>query len=135
MQLLDRIACRDQVLRGIAQLPASDNAGKQTEFQKHFNMMVQLNFEVRIHHPSDYLKFFVTSQFTGRYLELAATIISDTFMCPCCLVHSPLTIAEGCAMMAAGMLGAPGIVRPQTTRAISLIRDMKLFYEQSMKHK
>jgi cyclin C len=135
MQLLDRVSCREQVLRGIAQSLAPDNTPKPSEFQKHFNMIVQLNFEVHVHHPSDYLKFFITSQFTGRYVELAETIISDTFMCPCCLVHSPATIAEGSAMMAAGMLGSPGIVRPKTARAISLIRDMKFFYEQSMKRK
>jgi cyclin C len=135
MQLLDRLSCREPVLRGIAQCIPSETAPKASEFQKHFNLIVQLNFEMRIHHPADYLKYFITSQFTGRYMELATTIISDTFMSPCCLVHSPATIAEGCAIMAAGMLGVPEFVRPKTARAISLIRDMRFFYEQSMKRK
>jgi cyclin C len=134
-QLLDRPSCRDQVARGLVHLPASDGPGKQTEFKKHFHLILALEFEIRIHHPSEYLKYYITSQFTPRHLELAETIIADSFLCPCCLVHQPQRIAEGAAMMAAGMMGAPGIVRPKSVRAISFIRDMRCFYEQSLKRK
>jgi cyclin C len=132
--LLDRPSCRDILSRS---LPPSgpEPPAKLTEFKKHFHLVDALDFEIRIHHPSEYLKYYITTQFNQRQLEIAEAIISDSFLCPCCLVHQPHRIAEGAAMMAAGMTGQPGVVRPKSVKAISFIRDMKCFYEQGLSQK
>jgi hypothetical protein len=135
IQLLDRIACRTQVNRGLNQLPSSDGPPKQGVFKKHFEMLVALDFEIGIPHPSDYLEYYITMAFTGKYIEQAETIIADSFLCPVCLVHTPPTIAEGAAIMAAAMLGAPSIVQPKTVNALAFIQEMKTFYLQSLRHK
>jgi hypothetical protein len=90
---------------------------------------------MKIDHPSEYVKFYITSQFTQKHFELAEMIISDSFLCPACLVHQPQRIAEGAAIMAAGMMNTPGSVRPKTVQVISFIRDMKCLYEQIHRRK
>jgi cyclin C len=128
-QLLETRSFRDQVA---GQIPGPETAGKQNEFKLHFNLVVTLDFNIRIHHPSEYITEFVTSQFDSKHLALAECIIADSFLCPCCLVHQPRRIAEGAVIMAAGMLNSPGVVRPKCVKAISFIRDMKCFYQQSL---
>jgi cyclin C len=131
-QLLDRPSVRERVSSALSHSQGTDATGRQTEFKRHFDLVLALQFEVRVSHPSDFLQHYITSQFTSRHVNLAETIISDSFLCPCCLVHQPRQIAEGAAIMAAGMTGEPGIVRPKTVKAISFVRDMKCFYEQSL---
>lgn len=98
----------------------------------HFKLLKTLNFNIRIHHPSDYLHHFINSSFTTEEIRLAECIISDSFLCTCCLVHKPAQIAEGAAIMAAGMTENPGSVIPRTSKAISFIKDMQWFYNQSL---
>jgi cyclin C len=130
-QLLELRSVREQIALN---LPGGPDPPRPTsDFQQqHFRLVLALDFNIRIQHPSEFLKLFITPQFSGKQLELAECIISDSFLCPCCLVHAPAAIAEGAAIMAAGMTNCPGVVRPKTNKAISFIRDMKCFYEQSM---
>lgn len=102
------------------------------ESSLHFKLLKTLNFNIRIHHPSDYLHLFINSNFTEEEIRLAECIISDSFLCTCCLVHKPIHIAEGAAIMAAGMTENPESVTPRTTKAISFIKDMQWFYNQSL---
>lgn len=111
----------------------SNEVGRPESFKKqHFEMLQKLNFNARIRHPSEFLHEFVTSRFGEKQLQLAECIISDSFLCACCLVHTPRCIAEGAAIMAAGMTNVTGAVAPKTVEALSFIRDMKYFYEQSI---
>jgi cyclin C len=128
-QLLETRSSREQVA---GQIPGPDLAGKGSEFKTHFKIVMALDYNVRIHHPSEFMAEFVTAQFDSKHLALAECIIADSFLCPCCLVHQPRRIAEGAVIMAAGMLNSPGVVRPKSVKAISFIRDMKCFYQQSL---
>ncbi|KAH0787207.1 hypothetical protein GPJ56_008921 [Histomonas meleagridis] len=120
----------------VNQMPHSmDNNKQLSEFQLHFKLVNALNFNIRIHHPSDYLSHYVNSKFTNEQFQLAECIISDSFLCPCCLVHRPTTIAEGSAIMAAGMKNNTDSVIPRSTKAISFIKDMNWFYNQSFNQK
>ena len=104
-----------------------------TEFKLHFALVTSLDFNIRIHHPSEYITQFINEKFTPEEMQLAEMIISDSFLIPCCLVHRPCTIAEGAAIMAAGMLDRPDSVIPKTSKALSFIQDMKCFYKQKLK--
>ena len=106
-----------------------------TEFKLHFDLVTSLDFNIRIHHPSEYLPQFINEKFTQDEMQLAEMIISDSFLIPCCLVHRPATIAEGAAIMAAGMLDKPDSVVPKTSKALSFIQDMKCFYKQKLNNK
>lgn len=97
-----------------------------------FEFMQALNFHLKISHPSEYLKEFITPEFTGKQLDLAECIISDSFLCPCCLVYKPRNIAEGAAIMAAGMTGNPNSVIPKETKTIAFIRDMSVMYRNTL---
>ena len=108
------------------------NADKINEFKLHFKLITSLDFSLRIHHPSDYLNEFFTQQATENQLQLAECIISDSYLCPCCLVHKPERIAEGAALMAAGMTNSPNAVIPKSQEALSFVRDMQYFYTQNI---
>ena len=129
--LLESRSHREDVYRCLRQ---NENSRQNETFRMHFEMIVKLSYNIRIHHPSEYLSEFITSQFNEKQLQLAECIISDTFLCPCCLVHQPRRIAEGAAIMAAGMMDNPDSVITKNIKAISFIRDMKCFYEESLKH-
>lgn len=118
----------------VAQSIRRDNRSmdKNSEFKKLFETISILDFSLEIHHPSEYLRSFFTTQATPRQIELASCIISDSFMCPCCLVHKPEVIAEGAAIMAAGMTDSPGSVLPKTQEALSFVEDMQYFYTQNL---
>lgn len=108
------------------------NTEKISEYNLHFKLITSLDYSLRIHHPSEYLKEFFTQQATERQLQLAECIISDSYLCPCCLVHKPEKIAEGAALMAAGMTNSPGAAIPKSQEALSFVRDMQYFYAQSI---
>ena len=108
---------------------------KGNDFKKHFNMVSSLDFNIHIHHPSDYLSQFITPEFDENQINLAECIISDSYLCPCCLVHMPKVIAEGAAIMAAAMTNSPNSVIPRNPKATSFIQDMKCFHKQSANHK
>lgn len=121
---------REQVMQQLykSEVPHQADSGMKA----HFDMISKLNYNMKINHPSDFLKEFITPEFTDRQLELAECIISDSFLCPCCILHQPRVIAEGAAIMAAGMTGSPQTVIPRTVLALSFIKDMKRFYQQSL---
>lgn len=118
-----------------AWLHGNEQSRPNETFRTHFEMIVKLSYNIRIHHPSEYLSEFITPEFNDKQLQLAECIISDSFLCPCCLVHQPRRIAEGAAIMAAGMMDNPNSVIAKSIKAISFIRDMKCFYEDSLKDK
>jgi hypothetical protein len=102
------------------------------EVHKYFRSVTGIDANIRIRHPSDFLRDYVTSQFAPNQVGLAECIISDAFMSPACLLHPPQRIAEGAAIMAAGMTNSPGAVRPKTTKVLAFIRDMRTFYEEAL---
>lgn len=108
-----------------------DPSKKSSEFMQQIKLLKSLDLNIKINHPSEYLSHFVTSQFGVRQYQLAECIISDSFLSPCCLLHKPVTIAEGAAIMAAGMTDLPDAAIPRTVQSISFIKDMKFFYRQS----
>ncbi|OHT03906.1 hypothetical protein TRFO_28751 [Tritrichomonas foetus] len=108
------------------------NPEKVSEFRLHFRLITSLDFSLRIHHPSEYLNEYFSQQATEKQLQLAECIISDSYLCPCCLVHKPEKIAEGAALMAAGMTNSPQAVIPKSQEALSFVKDMQYFYTQSM---
>ena len=117
------------------EFPKDPKIKSSPEFKLHFNLVTSLDFNIRIHHPSDYLQNYITSTFTEAEFRLAETIISDSFMVPVCLVHRPSVIAEGSAIMAAAMLNKTDTVIPKSTKALSFIQDMKCFYKQKYTQK
>ena len=60
-------------------------------------------YKHNLHHPSEFLSQFITSQFKESDIALAQCIISDSFSNPCCILYLPQTIAEGAAILAAAM--------------------------------
>lgn len=125
-QLLEMHSNRDLQMRQV-----QDQSKKNSEFRQQFKLVKSLDFNIRIKHPSEYLSLFVTSQFNDKQFQLAECIISDSFLCPCCLLHKPITIAEGAAVMAAGMTNMPSAAIPRSTKSLSFIKDMKFFYRQA----
>ena len=101
-----------------------------SDFKAHFNFVTSLEYNIRLHHPSDYLNRFINPTFSEKEKKLANAIISDSFMVPVCLVHKPSIIAEGAAIMAAAMLNNIGSVKPKTSKSLSFITDMNGFYKQ-----
>lgn len=122
-QLLEMHSSRDPQMH-----QNQDQSRKTSELRQQFKLDFSLDFNIRIKHPSEYLSRFVTSQFGEKQFQLAECIISDSYLSPCCLLHTPLTIAEGAAVMAAGMTNMPAAAIPQTTKSLSFIKDMKFFY-------
>ena len=131
-QILGKKSNREQVAMNLAS-PTTQPPAPSEQFKQHFDMTLKLHCNIRIHHPSVYLPEFITPQFGEKQMQLAECIINDSFLCPCCLVHQPRHIAEGAAIMAAGMTSVPQAVIPKSVKAISFIRDMKCFYQQSLK--
>lgn len=131
-QLLETRSPRDHIVETLR--ANGDGVKRMSEFQQHFNLVIELDFNIRIHHPSEYLPQFITPQFKEYQYQLAECIIADSYLCPCCLVHRPNRIAEGAAIMAAGMTNSPTAVIPKSVKAISFIQDMKCFYQQSINH-
>ena len=127
-QLLETHSNRDQT-----QSHNHPRGSNSDQFQNQFELVRALDFNIRIKHPSEFLSLFITPQFGESEFKLAECIIADSFLCPCCLLHPPIRIAEGAAIMAAGMRNAPGSVIPRTSKSISFIKDMKFFYNQSTK--
>ena len=130
-QILEVESPRQAIVQKIG--PVGDQKRNLSEFKLHFSLITSLDFNIRIHHPSDYLTQFINEKFTQEEMHLAEMIISDSFLIPCCLVHKPSTIAEGAAIMAAGMLDRPDSVVAKTSKALSFIQDMKCFYKQKLK--
>lgn len=109
----------------------AQNTDDHSAFKQQFELVKSLNFHIRIKHPSEYLHLFLTDKYSPKQAQLAECIISDSFLCPCCLLYKPIVIAEGAAVMAAGMTKALDSVAPQTTKSISFIQDMKFYYQHS----
>lgn len=128
--ILDTKSVKDYVSNSIT--TGHRNTDKISEFKLHFKLITSLDVALRIHHPSEYLNQFFTQQATERQLQLAECIISDSYLCPCCLVHTPERIAEGAAIMAAGMTNSPTVAIAKSQEALSFVRDMQYFYTQSI---
>lgn len=128
--LLDAKSMKDLVSNSIT--CGNQNKEKISEFRLHFKLITSLDVALIIHHPSDYLNRFFTQQATEKQLQLAECIISDSYLCPCCLVHTPEKIAEGAALMAAGMTNSPNAAIAKSQEALSFVRDMQYFYTQSI---
>ena len=134
-QILEVESPRQAISQKLSQQTQLDPKSRNTtEFKLHFDLVTSLDFNIRIHHPSEYITQFINEKFTQEEMHLAEMIISDSFLIPCCLVHRPSTIAEGAAIMAAGMLDRPDSVIPRTSKALSFIQDMKCFYKQKLKN-
>lgn len=98
-----------------------------------FHIIQDLHYNLRMHHPSDYIRQYITDSFTDDMMNLALVIISDSYLSLCCLVYTPDVIAEGAAIMSSAMFGRADAVIPKTTKSLSFVRDMKAFYEESYK--
>ena len=90
-------------------------------------------YKHNLHHPSEFLSQFITSQFKESDIALAQCIISDSFSNPCCILYLPQTIAEGAAILAAAMNENKDSVIPKTLSALSYINDFKRFFEDQKK--
>lgn len=108
-----------------------DQSKKSSEFMQRIDLLKNLDENIKTNDPSKYLSRFVNSQFGIRQYQLAECIISDSFLSPCCLLHKPVTIAEGAAIMAAGMTDVPDAAIPRTTQSLSFIKDMIFYYKLS----
>ncbi|EAY06465.1 hypothetical protein TVAG_149510 [Trichomonas vaginalis G3] len=133
-QILEVESPKQLIAQDLAASGQIENKNKSSEFGLHFALVTSLDYNIRIHHPLDYICQFINANFTQDEMRLAEIIISDSFLIPCCLVHRPAAIAEGAAIMAAGMLDRPDSVIPRTSKALSFIQDMKCFYKQKQKH-
>ena len=130
--LLETSSYKDIVSIGIARDQKNE---KMTDLKLHFTLVLKLDYSLRIHHPSEYLQEFFTQQATDKQIQLAECIISDSYLCPCCLVHKPERIAEGAALMAAGMTNSPQAAIAKSQEALSFIKDMQFFYTHSIERK
>lgn len=101
------------------------------EIPHQVNLINELHFYQHAKHPTDYIKQFIRSIFTAQEMNLTLTIISDSFLSPCCLMYPPEVIAEGAVVMAAAILDQPDTVVPKTTESLAFINDMKIFYEEN----
>ena len=121
-QILEFESPREKIIKEIG----GDRKSKEIEL--HFSLVETLNFNMRIHHPSEYLPLYISNS-EQNLLIMAESIISDSFLLPTCILHKPSVIAEGAAIMAAAMLNMHDCVIPKSAQTISFIQDMKMFYK------
>lgn len=100
-----------------------------SKFDVHFKLVSAIDFNLRVHHPSEYL-----TQFTGQSdnNDIAESIIADSFLIPTCLMYKPIVIAEGAAIMAAAM-ETYDYITPKNKECLPFIQDMKMFYKTKLK--
>jgi cyclin C len=86
-----------------------------------------MDYNIRIHHPSEYLQLFTNSDEGNLVRKYSEIIISDSFLTPCCIIYKPAIIAEGAFVMASAMQDIDCI--PKSINVINFINDMKQFYK------
>ena len=121
-QILEFESPREKIIKEIG----ADRKSKEIEL--HFSLVQTLNFNMRVHHPSEYLPLYIINH-QENLDSLAESIISDSFLLPTCILYKPAIIAEGAAIMAAAMLNLNECVNAKSAQTISFIQDMKMFYK------
>jgi cyclin C len=111
------------------------NDEKSNEFDRHFELVSAINFNTRVHHPSEYLTQYTNNQ---GIIDRAEGIISDSFLIPACLFYKPVVIAEGAAVMASAMSGNMFThqslsVAPKSKQCLPFIQDMREFYQRMIR--
>lgn len=104
---------------------------RNTKIDAEFQFYDALDYNFRVHNPSDYISLYINEKFTKEDYCYAENIISKSFSSLICLLYEPTVIAEGACVMAAGSNNNPYSVHPRSVKSLSFIQDMVQHLESS----